>query len=337
MKAKLYIGVAVVLAASGGWGGRWAWRAYHDIVSLHVRDVPLAKVLRSLEWQSWETIVADSRLDTHLTLDFDDLPLTEALERVGEQAGAVSTLVHAVYNSGPGLQQLENAMRGGDAAKATSWTNVAPQLNEPPMGGMPGPMGDIAAGLGAPDAPGLDTGGEGPGGPGRRRIVMMSRDMVARSGGGGKPGSFEEGPPVMRVFQSGPDGAMKMEVIFPERVMMEKPLEKRLDSVESVTANLEGAVAAAQKSHGQVKTLYGLQKSDMGGMGMGAMHRLKLPDNRRIVKGAGPGPESGAAPEELGAHAEAEAQRANLGRFQKLTPEQRAQRSRDRQGPPGQP
>jgi hypothetical protein len=56
-------------------------RAHHNIVTLHVRNMPLAEVLTRLERQTWETIVADSCLDTKITLSVDDMGLNEVLDR----------------------------------------------------------------------------------------------------------------------------------------------------------------------------------------------------------------------------------------------------------------
>ena len=128
MKRIVWIGIAGVAAVAAGLVGRAAWHAHKNIVSLHVRNATVAEVVRKLERQTWETIIADTNLNSLITLDLKNVPLSEALDRVAEQAGGLSGVYHAVYNSAYSLRQLKTAL-GRGAGDCDGWTNLAPEMN----------------------------------------------------------------------------------------------------------------------------------------------------------------------------------------------------------------
>ena len=100
MKTKLIVFTVIAVSALAGiWLGAGAWRAHKKIVTLHVRNAPLAEVIRQIERQTHETIRFDQKLDAKVTLDVKNKPLTEVLDSVSEQAGARWGKTYAVYSS----------------------------------------------------------------------------------------------------------------------------------------------------------------------------------------------------------------------------------------------
>lgn len=53
MKTKQIALALAAVAVAGLWFGRLAWRAHNNLVTLHVRNAPLAEVVRSMERQTW--------------------------------------------------------------------------------------------------------------------------------------------------------------------------------------------------------------------------------------------------------------------------------------------
>ena len=315
MKQKLIISSITALLLVCGWSGRRLWRAHQNIVSLHVRNVPVTEVVHSLELQTLEKIGVDPRLDARITLDVDSLPLLEVLNRVGEQAGGLAVVIHAVYKSSTALEKLETAVATtSDAGKLPDWTNVAPKISimerhpDPEVGG--GDL-DLAEGNG-----------------GGRRIVVMKRDVVVGRDGAGMESS-KGGAPVISVHRFGSAGGDEMpdELIIPERIVMETVLEPRLNKGQPLDPDADGAAGAAAQVGGRVKTFYWLRKSDLGFRQLAGMGGL--PGGLRVHV-----PASGDAPptiQSIAANAEREAGRASLSRYQDLTPEQRLARAREQQ------
>jgi hypothetical protein len=136
------IGAVVALLASGlGWR---AWRVNRQLVTLAVRNAPLAEVITKIERQTRQKIRLDSRLDAKVTLDVKNMPLSKALDLVSEQAGARWGKTYAVYDADSALRGLEAVLRGETKLEEAGWTNLAPRFGES-------------------DLPGLDTPGAGPG------------------------------------------------------------------------------------------------------------------------------------------------------------------------------
>src|SRR5437870_351631 len=135
MKTKyLLLGAGAVLIAGGLWFGRAAWRVHRQLVTLQVRNAPLAEVLRKIERQTWKKIRAEKSLDARITLNVTDKPLAYVLDLIGEQAGARWTTFHAVYGSSRALRALDAALEGDGNLEPAGWTKLAPVIpaSEPP-------------------------------------------------------------------------------------------------------------------------------------------------------------------------------------------------------------
>ena len=126
-KKYLFIGMAIVLAAGGAWAGRALYRAHYNLVTLDVYNAPLASVIKQMERQTRETILAGKGLDAKVTLKVKNVPLDEALDKLGQQAGAMWSKWHAVHDSERSLGKLEVALRERANIEDDGWTNIAPR------------------------------------------------------------------------------------------------------------------------------------------------------------------------------------------------------------------
>lgn len=294
MKTKhILLGLSALLAAGGVAVGRLAWRAHRQIVTLNVHEAPLGQVLRQIQWQTWRKIRAESLLDARITLQVVDMPLSNVLDRIAEQAGAHWSTLYAVYESARGLKALDAALRGDGKLEPVGWKKLGPEAPAPDKLG----PGQHLVFKGAPAAAGSAASpqeqppeGAGDGPPG---------DAPPPSGGKGV--LFTRGPNGPLVIQRGGDG--QVEIWSPEELVIESHLGAQLskDPVESPSPLI--ASQTAQKVHGRWTTYLAFRKSIMG-PGSPGMYSL----------GHGPGP----------------LRHNPADRFLRLTPEQRVEQARQR-------
>ena len=157
-KKSVLIGITVLAMAGAGWAGRTIYRAKKNIVSIDVYNVPLADVIKQLERQTWETILARSDIQTKVTLKVKNVPLDVALDQLGRQAGVNWSKWHAVHDSSRALDKLEAALRSRSKIEDAGWTNLAPE--------------EIAGGPSWEGAPGGPAGG-----------TPMTREITGAGGG----------------------------------------------------------------------------------------------------------------------------------------------------------
>ena len=134
------------------------------VITVKVTDVPLRKVIRSIEWQGWVNIYTNLPLDQKVSMYVDHVPLQEAMETL------------AANVNGPGNGEPDRADRANrpDRANRGDRQNGTPGGDQAAGGPPPGGQGgDQAAGGPPPGAPG--GGGQGGGG----------RGGFGRGGGGG--------------------------------------------------------------------------------------------------------------------------------------------------------
>lgn len=142
-------GVAVALAM--GWIGYRMYLASQDIVTLHVRNMPLEKVMGKLRWQTWETFEWHKDLTNTLTLDVDRMPLREVLEIISEQAECRWTVAYPLYSRKEHLASLVQALEGDIKISESKFTNWSSR----PLGGPGGgPGGGGPGGFGGMGGPG---------------------------------------------------------------------------------------------------------------------------------------------------------------------------------------
>jgi hypothetical protein len=116
-----------------------AVRAYRDLVTLDVRNMPIREVMKKIEWQTWEDIYVQREVDGKITLNVDHVPLDSVLSLIGEQSFSRATAIYPLYSSGASLKNLKAALSGDETA-AKSWTN----LHHRAFGGGGGMFGAVA-------------------------------------------------------------------------------------------------------------------------------------------------------------------------------------------------
>jgi len=253
------IGIALAaVAVATIWFGRLAWRAHHNLVTLDVRNMPLAEVVRSLERQTWEKIRFDKSMKARISLNVKDAPLARVLDMVAERAGARWQRVFAVGASDAAMAKLEAVLEGAAKLDDAGWTNLAPRFPEFAGDGPPGPI--VAQNsIGGGAAPEHIEGKPG----------MILRRALLPSGGpsGGRPGAPGGGAKMM--ITSLPDGTMDQ--WSSERLVLESSLLPRLGPELPSEATAETAEHVAASVHGRTRLYYGLEKSsvDMGPMAGG--------------------------------------------------------------------
>jgi hypothetical protein len=114
------------------WVGLSFRTARKNLVTLNVRNEPLSKVVRSIEWQTWETIVLQAGITSRVTLNVKDMPLEDVLEILGEQSATRWSSVYPIYSSSRTLGQLKTSLRIGGTSSQPGWSALAQQ---PPQRG----------------------------------------------------------------------------------------------------------------------------------------------------------------------------------------------------------
>ena len=268
---KITIGIGLVLALVTIWSGRTAWRAHHNLVTLHVRNAPLAEVVRQLERQTKERVRLDQKLDAKVSLDVENTPLTNVFDLLADLAGARWGKTYAVYDNAGALRRLEPVFRGDAKLDEAGWTNLAPHIAQA-------------------DFPGIDS---FPGGP-RKVIISTNGVIVAKNGPDGGPGptmrsmtvrriagpggittTMSDGEGRMKITRTAPDGTVvKEDQWSTERLVMDSILTSRLGEAAPAKATAEAAAQTARKVRGRYVTYYTLEKPPIAGdAGMGRMVR----------------------------------------------------------------
>jgi hypothetical protein len=259
MKTKqIALGVAA-MAVVGLWFGRLAWRAHNNLVTLQVRNMPLAEVVKSLERQTWEKIRFDKKLGAKITLNVKDAPLEKILDLVADRAGARWQKTFAVGAAQGAMAKLEAVLEGEAKLNEAGWTNLAPKFAELVMEDLPGGGAEQV-----PGKPGLMLG----------RRVIRSQDTRAGQSGGAAGGA--------QMISTLPDGTVDQ--WSSERLVLESTLLPLVGQELPEEASLETAGRVATIVHGKRRVYYALEKSpfEMGPMMGGG----------RTVKAArAPGPE----------------------------------------------
>jgi hypothetical protein len=358
MNKKYFFGiVAILLVAGVAWIGRSVYRARNNLVTIDVYNTPLASVIKQLERQTGETILIGKGVEAKVTLAVKNLPLDEALDRLGRQIGANWSKWHAVYGSDRALSQLETALRDRKKIEEAGWTNIAPQdflggLGLPPIGqddvGKVGGGGAAVVGNGKPiriqleddDIKGGDVeaaireklkaagADESVIANAAREMRQQSVDVDVQASGNGSNVVLRTGSPQNRIRMvtrsRGPDGQVIEDVWCPERVVLEQRLQSRLGDQTYQDASEAVAREISEKVKGDVTTLYVLRQSP-GGLPIG--DRLV----RRSHGGTGSGTNAFNGEPPPVPDIESAIKRAEAENYTRLTPEQRVQRVREKQ------
>ena len=122
MKKNLLWSVAVFLILGTGWGAYAAYRAHSNLVTLDVRDADVRKVVRSIEWQTWEKIIVGNVVNGKVTLNVYRAPLERVLTILSEQTSSRWTAVYPLYSSRKSLTALGNLVSGTGSAQTNGWS-----------------------------------------------------------------------------------------------------------------------------------------------------------------------------------------------------------------------
>src|SRR5260221_6785569 len=127
MKTKyLLLGILALLIAGGVLAGRVVWRSRRQLITLNVRNMPLADVLRKLERQTGKKLRAEQDVEARITLHLSEKPLNYVLDCLAEQARARWSTLYAVYGSKRSLDALDSALRHDGRIEPAGWTKIAP-------------------------------------------------------------------------------------------------------------------------------------------------------------------------------------------------------------------
>jgi hypothetical protein len=358
MNKKLFLlGIAALVAAGVMWSGRAIYRAYYNLVTIDVYNAPLAAVIKQMERQTRETILVGKGLEVKVTLAVKNLPLDEALNRLGQQAGANWSRWHAVHGSERALNQLEAALRDRAKIEEAGWTNIAPRdfpggFRAPPgvgsgssgnaqefgggatvvgKNGKPVTIhlspdevkdGDVEAAMREKlKAAGVDEATLG-----RSGSAMQQNSMEVQTTGGSDVASKAgQSQPRIRMVSRGrgPDGEMIEETWSPEHVVLDQRLQPKLGDEKYEDASEAVAREISEKVKGDLTTLYVLRKSP-GGFPFGG--RM----TRQVHSGPPNGTNATAGTPPPMPDIESAVKRAEAENYVRLTPEQRVQLAREK-------
>jgi len=148
MRLNLKIALGLLAAAVGIYALWTAIQVHRNLVTLNVRNMEVRKVVKKIEWQTWETILVHTNVQGTVTLNVRKMPLDQVLRMVGEQASARSSVIYPLYSSAKSLQWLKRGLRGEVDPTQYGWTNL-----QSPGGFRGGPrMGPGGGPFGAPQA-----------------------------------------------------------------------------------------------------------------------------------------------------------------------------------------
>ena len=157
VKRRIFVWSSLLVAIVLLWGGRRAFLASRNLVTLNVRDADVRAVVRKCEWQTWETIVVNKDVKGKVTLNVRKRPLEEVLGIIGEQTSSRATAIYPIFSKGKSIVNLRKLARGDLDRESAGWTNFV----------MRGEFGRRGGGPGGPGFGGRGGGGfGGPGGPG---------------------------------------------------------------------------------------------------------------------------------------------------------------------------
>src|SRR3982750_4615512 len=100
MKQKFHL-LLTVAALVGGFAAaaNFIQCAKSNLVTLNVRKMDVRRVVKKIEWQTWETILVQTNLAGPVTLNVRNMPLEQVLSLIAEQTGAHSSTFYPLYSS----------------------------------------------------------------------------------------------------------------------------------------------------------------------------------------------------------------------------------------------
>ncbi len=136
MKNKRWIKwLAAALALGVAWAGYLAVRAHAKLVTLKVRNAEVRKVMRSIAWQTWESVLVHKGVQGLVTLDVKDMPLAEVLDMVAQQTRSRCLVLYPLYSARGSLRHFKQVVAGELEANKSGWSNLVQVIfpSTPPM------------------------------------------------------------------------------------------------------------------------------------------------------------------------------------------------------------
>jgi hypothetical protein len=121
MKSHRRLLTLLLLGTALTYGVFVAQRARSNLVSLDVRDADVRRVVRQIEWQTWENIHLAPEVQGRVTLTVRQVPLEEVLRIIGQQTLSRTMTVYPLYSSRASLQQLGRVVRGELPVAQSRW------------------------------------------------------------------------------------------------------------------------------------------------------------------------------------------------------------------------
>ncbi len=220
------------------YGGRRAWRAHKDIVSLEANDIPVQEVVKQLRWQTWEDIELGTNAHGRITLRVEDQPLEAVLTVIAEQANTRWSAAYPLYTTKARLQLAKKVATGQVPQPQPGWTNWNARPNMAALAALfraastNPPTGDTPAG-GPAGGPGGFGGFGGFGGPG---------GFMGDGNGEIRPVtvSWEKSEPLVAAFSLRRFGTVK--VVPEDGTMIPVTLDFKDAPMDAVVARLAKAV-----------------------------------------------------------------------------------------------
>ena len=122
MKKLILWAVGIVVLLGAGWGACAAYRAQSKLVTLNVRNADVRAVVRSIEWQTWETIIIHRDVSGRVTLNVSRMPLERVLAIVSEQVSGRWQAVYPLYSSRKSRVALEKVVLGDAKPGDSGWS-----------------------------------------------------------------------------------------------------------------------------------------------------------------------------------------------------------------------
>ena len=122
MHRLILVACAIILTSGAIWCGYAAYRAHLNLVTLNVREADVRRVVRSIEWQTWEKIIVHHNVSGKVTLNVHEMPLEQVLRIISAQISSRWMTIYPLYSSHKSLVALENMVAGNAAAEPNGWT-----------------------------------------------------------------------------------------------------------------------------------------------------------------------------------------------------------------------
>ncbi len=117
--------VLMVLVVTGAllWGAYYLWGVQAKLVTLNVRNMEVRKVVKKIEWQTWERILVNKNVSGKVTLKVHRIPLADALDIIAIQSDTTWTRLYPLYASRGAAASFRKVVLG-EQPPSRDWLNL---------------------------------------------------------------------------------------------------------------------------------------------------------------------------------------------------------------------